>query len=464
MARPGAALLILLWIAGLGGRAENPNESLLDRAVRNGSVQEVEHLLASGADPNAPDDRGNPPLLVASWNGNTAVIASFLNHGANVNARNAATGSTALLYGVLSGREATVRLLLSKGARTDFKYRGGQTVLHIAAGKGLIPVLEALLAAHADVSAADERGNNVLDEAVLQDHLAGAVLLLRHGADPGRVHPLDGRGALHEACIKGFANLIEPLIAAGADPVQADRFGLTPLDLALDYKNGNVVSTLLRLAGANVKLKAAAEAAMESATLRGQTEIAKLLIQSGLAINKPTAGGSTYLNDAALKGKKDLVRLLLDRGADVNARDEKGSAPLDNAALGGDPEVIGILLERGARIDSRDTDSQATALMIAASLGRSAAIAVLLQRGANPSLRDRLGRSALDRAKQTGDTATIRLLKKAAAGAPPLPTSRSKPRPARALAVFQEFPPAQPIRLMTGRKQTWNPGNDIAKS
>ncbi len=415
MARRGAVLLFLFVMAAVSSRAENPDEHSLERAVRNGNEQEVERLLASGADPNAPDDRGNPPLLPAAWNGNSGVILSLLHHGANVNARNLETGSTALLYGVLSGREATVRLLLKGGARTDFKYRGDQTVLHIAAAKGLTQIMAALLAAHADPSALDERGNSALDQAVLQDQAAAVVLLLRHGTDPARVHPVDGRGPLHEACIKGFVNLIGPLVAAGASPTQADRFGLTPLDLALDYKNANVVSALLRLDERDGKLQGAAEGAMEAATLRGQTEIAKLLIQSGIPINKPTASGSTYLNDAALKGRKEVVRLLLDHGADVNARDEKGGAPLHDAALGGDPEVIRMLLDRGARIDSRDRDSQATALMVAASLGRAAAIAVLLQRGANPNLRDRLGRSALDRAKQAGDTASIRLLETAMA-------------------------------------------------
>lgn len=419
MARLGASLLLFPLLITSIGRAESP----LDAAVRSGNAQEVERLLTLGADPNAPDDRGNPPLLQAAWAGNTAVIASLINHGADVNGRNAEMGGTALLYAILSGREGTVRLLLSKGARTDFKYRDDDTVLHIAAAKSSTQILEALIDGHADLNVLDQHGNTALDEAVLQDRLPAARLLLRRGADANRVHTLDGRGPLHEACIKGFANLVEPLIAAGADPVRADRFGLEPLDLALDYQNEKVVAALLHLDIQGDKLQASAEAAMESATLRGQTAIAKLLIQGGLPINKPTASGSTYLNDAALKGKKELVRLLLDHGADVNGGNQAGESPLQNAALGGNPEVIGILLDRGAHIDARDRNSQATALMVAASLGRASAVAILLQRGADPKLRDRFGHSALDRARQAEDAVSIHLLETATARAAPRLTS-----------------------------------------
>lgn len=399
---------------------------LLHDAVRNGNVQEVEHLLASGADPNALDARGNPPLFQAAWTGNAAIITNLLDHGADVNRRNSETTSTSLLYAVLSGREAVVRLLLNKGARVDFRYRDNQTVLHIAAAEGNVPILEELLAAGADVNAADRRDRTALDEAVLHNRLSGVLWLFHHGADIRRVHPLDGRGPLHAACIKGFANLIQPLIEAGADPAQPDRFGLTPLDLALDYKNENVVAALLHLNLKSGALQAAAGAAMESATLRGQTEIAKLLIQGGLPVNERTSGGTTYLGDAALKGRKELVRLLLNQGADVNASNPAGGTPLHDAALGGDPEVIQLLLDHGARIDAQDKESRATPLMVAASLGRSNAVGLLLRRGANPNLRDRFGRTALDRARQIDDRATIQLLEGAiGAGSTPAPARNS---------------------------------------
>jgi ankyrin repeat protein len=249
-----------------------------------------------------------------------------------------------------------------------------------------------------------------LDEAVLHGRKNMLAMLLAHGANPRRVHSVDGRGLLHEASVKGFAELIEPLFAAGADLTQRDRFGQSPLDLALAYKNASTVAALLELGSRVPDFQAAAEHAMESATVRGQTEIASILIQAGFDINKPTRAGSTYLHDAALKGQRKMVQLLLDRGARLDALNLSGGTPLHDAALGGSTEVIDLLLNRGAKVDVKERESGATALMLAASIGRADAVAVLLRRGANPGLRDVRGHTALDRAKASNDDRTVKLL------------------------------------------------------
>jgi ankyrin repeat protein len=427
MSQTGRALGLLLWLAICSALGEAPRpdpvskadrEGLAERlqaAVRHGDAKEVDGLLARGADPNAVDTQGNPPLFYAVWSGVSAIASSLIDHGADVNFRNGETGGTALLYGVIAGRESAVRLLLAKNASIALRFDGGQSILHIAAARSSTAILQALIAAYADLAATDQNNNTPLDEAVSRGRLSAVLVLLSSGADVNRSRTSDGRSALHEACAKGFATLIEPLISAGANPLQSDRFGLSPLDLAVDYKNVNAVRVLLHLKVDSPALRKGAESIMESAAVRGQTGIAKVLIQAGLPINQPTAAGSTYLSDAALKGRKEMVQLLLDQGADVNAKNRGGSTALQDAALGGDPETVALLLDRGARIDERNPESEATALMIAASLGRSSVLAILLQRGANPTLRDRLGRSALDRARDARDPVSVRLLEAAIA-------------------------------------------------
>jgi cytohesin len=215
---------------------------------------------------------------------------------------------------------------------------------------------------------------------------------------------------LHEACIRGSAALIDLLVSAGAPPAARDKFGQTPLDLALAYQNRAAIGALERLSAQRSDCRAAAANAMETATLRGQTEIVRLLIDGGFDLSNRTPAGSTYLHVAALKGQSKLVKLFLDRGADVNALDETGGTPLHSAALGGSTEVINLLLDRGARIDAADRDSGATPLMLAASVSRTEAVALLLQRGAKPGIRDRRGHTALDRARETDDNESVKLL------------------------------------------------------
>ena len=373
----------------------------------------MKRLIAAGTDVNARDLLGSTPLLDAAWAGYSAIAGFLLTHGADVNARQRETGSTALEYAVLAGRTDVAKLLLDTGARVDLRYRDNRTILQIAAGRADPQIVELLLKAQADLTAEDMNGNTALDEAALHGEADVAQVLIAHGADVRRVHALDGRGPLHEACMKGFANLVQPLVKAGADPDEPDRSGQTPVDLALAYKNANAVAALLR---AGERSQHAAEQAMEAATLRGRTEIARTLIESGFDIAKPTPAGSTYLHDAALKGQKKMVQLLLTEGAGVNTLNREGATPLHDAALGGNAEVVALLLDRGARIDALERESGATPLMLAAALGRTSAVALLLRRGANPTLRDHAGHTALDRAKETDQEDTIKLLETALAG------------------------------------------------
>lgn len=393
----------------LNRQSVSPSDAL-HLAVRTGDLNEVNKLLSSGVDANARDGIGSTPLIDAAWAGNAEIARTLLQHGADVNATHREAGSTALEYAVLTGRTAVVKLLLVAGADTDRRYRYDQAVLHLAAARGFSEILVLLIDSHAAISPVDANGNTPLDEAVLHNQTAALRFLIAHGADVKRVHPADGRGPIHEAAIKGFADLLPILVDAGANPVLRDRSGQTPLDLALAYKNANAVAALLKLGSRISESQAAAEETMETAVLKGQVEIVRVLLENGFDANKPTVSGSTYLHDAALKNQKKIADLLLRCGAHPDVLNRMGGTPLHDAALGGSADVINLLLDRGANINAVDRESGATPLMLAASLGRASAVAALLKRGADPALKDLRGLTALDRAKKAEDPEIIRLL------------------------------------------------------
>jgi ankyrin repeat protein len=97
-----------------------------------------------------------------------------------------------------------------------------------------------------------------------------------------------------------------------------------------------------------------------------------------------------------------MATLLLRYGARVDALNQTGGTALHDAALGGSPAVIDLLIQHGAKVDAVDRESGATPLMVAASMGRTEAVATLLKRGADPHLKDRNRRTALDRAREAG--------------------------------------------------------------
>lgn len=413
IARPRAALFLLFHLFPIFLAAQetaSPPEAL-HAAVRTGNLERARQLLDDGVDVNARDRLGSTPLLDAVWNGNRPMVEMLLGRHADVNAAHLEAGSTALEYAVLTSRVDLVTLLLAAHADANHRYRSRQTILHIAGGRGNVPVIEALLAAGAPLGVLDADSRSPLDEAVLHNQADATRFLISRGLSPNAQSAEDGRGPLHEACVKGNADLVPVLLAAGANPETRDNSGQSPLDLALAYKNVATVKSLLSGGGPTVRqsLQSAASA-MENATMRGQVEIVRLLVSSGLDVNGKTSGGTTYLHDAALKGQARVAAVLLDAGARIDARNRIGGTPLHDAALGGDVKVITLLLDRGAAVDAVDLETSATPLMLAASLGRRAAVDLLLQRRANPHLKDREGLTALNRARRADDSETVRLL------------------------------------------------------
>lgn len=407
MRRAGIACLVAPL---LFAQAEQTPAARLHEAARTGNLSEIKRLLSAGIPVNDRDPIGSTPLLDAVLGRRTEAAELLIAAGADVNARNLETGVTAIEYAVTTQNAAVLRALLQAKAQTNVRNRNGSTLLHLAGARGSTAVLELLLEWHADVAALDDLQYTPLDICILNNQLNALPILLAHGADASRVRAADGRQPLHLACVRGFAAVIAPLVAAGASPVAKDRFGQTPLDLALAYKNLNVVAALVKLGSHVAAAQSAADAAMESATLRGQTEIVRMLLEGSYDPARPTPSGSTFLNDAALKGCRKVAQLLLDHGARVDVADGSGELPLHDAAMGGDGPTIGLLLDHGAEVDARDRESGATPLMLAASLGRATAVRVLLARGARPELRDRAGRTALDRARETDSPETVSLL------------------------------------------------------
>jgi ankyrin repeat protein len=109
--------------------------------------------------------------------------------------------------------------------------------------------------------------------------------------------------------------------------------------------------------------------------------------------------GETALMYAALHGELDVARLLLRRGAQVNMT---GWTPLHYAAVGGRTEVIALLLEHHAYIDAPSANGT-TPLMMAAREGQFRAAKMLVEEGADPSLRNEAGLGAPEYLLRRGD-------------------------------------------------------------
>ena len=105
---------------------------------------------------------------------------------------------------------------------------------------------------------------------------------------------------------------------------------------------------------------------------------------------------------AAARGSAPIVEMLLDAGIDPNARYRADLTALmwaaghpDNTPVDAALRTVKLLLSRGAKVDLID-DRGRDALMIAAGLGHGAIAQALLDAGADRTLRDKTGKSAID--------------------------------------------------------------------
>jgi len=76
-------------------------------------------------------------------------------------------------------------------------------------------------------------------------------------------------------------------------------------------------------------------------------------------------------------------------------------------------ELAKLLIENGANVNSRNFNG-ATALIFAASFGRTAIATLLLECGADPSIKDDSGNMAMDHAKMQGISEIVKLLESVA--------------------------------------------------
>jgi truncated hemoglobin YjbI len=292
-----------------------------------------------------------------------------------------------------------------------------------------------------------------------------------HAASLLRLAVLAGRGPVVELLLGSGVDVNKP------SPIEKWKWNLifvTPLCAARLKRRGEIEALLLRDGamedifthaflgdlealredlGLEPSSAQASDPAVDALTITpvhhaaagGHVEALRLLLAHASQANEPLRGGKRALAIAAARADVASVAMLLEHGADATTLGAgrwvlhpelapmlaRAGACVDrsaawiqlsctgNQARKDDPEYVAALLRHGARVDDKRTTVQkadggrATALHYAAKAGFVKTIAVLLDHGADPAVRDDNGLTPLDwleRASKSVDRDAVRCL------------------------------------------------------
>jgi ankyrin repeat protein len=196
--------------------------------------------------------------------------------------------------------------------------------------------------------------------------------------------------------------MVEALIRAGASVRQANAFGVTPLAIAAEKGDADVLRLLLS-AGADPNAGlSVGETALMTASRTGRIAPIQLLLDHGAAIDTRDGRGQTALMWAAARNNADAIRLLVKAGADISVRTNNPprgraaettifSSPAPTgftaylfAVRAGGIAATQALLDAGADVNDTLSDGE-SALVVATANAHWELASVLLDRGADPN-------------------------------------------------------------------------------
>jgi ankyrin repeat protein len=298
----------------------------LQEAAAIGNTELVRTFIQRGADVNGFDNNTlRTALHRAAMGGHKHVAEMLLQKGAYVNERDADIW-VPLQFAAYYGHKDVVGLLIENGADINFSggtrvFGGGvrrHTALNLAITRGHRDIAKLLLASPGiDINTMDEQGSP-LSLALQKKQEDIAKLLIANGADVN-IGNAEGKTPLFYAVENNDRYLAALLIEKRADVNVKDASGRTPIHYALAGKNQDILLLLITAA-----------VQPDSFEYKELQKIKRLLAQ-GMEVNAKGPGDNTLLHFAAQTGYLHVASLLISIGADLNARNDHRQTPLQVA-------------------------------------------------------------------------------------------------------------------------------------
>jgi len=374
-------------------------------ATNRGRLSILKKLIEHGAEVNCQDRLGNAPIMGALAFGYIDILNELINAGAALDLKNN-KGRTPLLFLAAGVAKANIgnnvvssdcilemlEILLSQdNTNVNVQDNDGNTALIIAAGEGRIKIVNRLLSKKVKVDIVNNKGNNAIMEAVQNDRKNVVQELLKQEYFRKNINYKNkkGQSVLSIATVEGYTGLVDLLLKQKDDKGNLivdintrNMYGNAPLMEAVFYDHLDMVNNLLEQSNIEVSCV-------------GQFEQTSLMISAHKGIYSIT--------------KKILDRIPTDlRKSYVNVKSLNQVTAMSAAVFNNNAKMVKLLLGYDADVNTKFEDE--TMLMFSARMGFTEIVKLLLDAGADKSIKNNAGETALDIVKELDFRDEIRKL------------------------------------------------------
>jgi ankyrin repeat protein len=373
-------------------------------AASKGHAEVLAALLALGADPSLGGRADTSPLMIAVQNARAACVRILVKAGAGLEQLDAFQ-KTPLIFACDQSRSTNaafgeiVTVLLEGGADATRGNAWNATAQMLSRTSGNQPAMDAMeafmvtqfLARHRRGEATDwaaaaaAAGIENVRALVQRGDVQSLVALFDHGLDVA-LCTAGPAPVIFDAMRLASPEIATLLLDRGADP-RCERTNQNVLLAACSGGHTEIVKRLLALGlDPNLVLGQYRDCALMRAARMARPETVAALLAGGANPN-PFRGGITPLISAALASDAASARLLLAAGADPDVLDSRGQPALEVAREKKAKDVV-ALLGKVTKKDVRDANGR-TSLFRACMKGDLPIIELLLEAGADPTVRDK---------------------------------------------------------------------------
>lgn len=307
------------------------------------------------------DNNGRTPLYWASylgkkeavehclerWSDDEIVNARCVDHDAEMyQSEDIRRSLTALASAVREGHNDIAHILLDHGASALAIMAKGNTCLHLAAfAKDDPNMIRGLLAKGGIMLSGNQRGELPIHIAAELGHINTFNFILEQGADiPDYLGFIDwgGRNVLHRAILAPTIDVLQRLEPYMKDYIYMTHGNLSPLGLAscTSCKDGEKVLDMVLKYDTDInRQNRFGETPLNLAVEHGTTEVTRKLMSLGADLNLANHGGETPIQKAIFLRKNDVAQELMKQGASLFERDATGKLAIEWVV---EPSQLGI--------------------------------------------------------------------------------------------------------------------------